>query len=128
MKKYMIFTSLFLCVLTFSQKAYEPIYYMGKVENIKVKFTLGNGYIAASEIKTTDIKTQKISKFLPENGYADDENKLKFYHFSSSKKAFTDYFIIDQLKEQYENIPLEFKATYFVKGKRYKVTLKKYKK
>jgi hypothetical protein len=114
-----------LPVLAFSQKAYESIYYTGKTQNITVKFTLANGYIGACEVKTTDNKTKKSSKFLPENGYAGDDKKMKFYHYSATGKTFTDYFIIEGMEEVYESIPAKIYGNYYFNGTAYKITFTK---
>jgi hypothetical protein len=128
MKKKLSFLVLLLFalpILTFSQKAYEAIYYSGKTQNIIVKFTLADGYIAGCEIKTTDIKTKKSSKFLPENGSADNDKKMKFYHYSTSGKTFPDYFILEGIEESYASTPKTFYGQYFFNGTAYKITLTK---
>lgn len=112
-----------LPIVAFSQKAYEAIYYSGKTQNITVKFTLADGYIAGCEIKTTDNKTKKTSKFLPETGYADDDKKMKFYHYSTSGKTFSDYFILEGIEEMYETTPTKIYGEYYFNGAVFKITL-----
>jgi hypothetical protein len=127
LKKLMILV--FVMMITpkfiFSQKAFEAIHYSGTTQNIVVKFTFADGYIAGCEIKTKDIKTKKTSKFLPENGYPNDDKKMKFYHFSTSGKKFSDYFIIDGMEEFEEGTPAKFTGTYYFNGKAFNITLTK---
>mgnify|MGYP000990756912 CR=1 FL=1 len=122
---FLLLTLFALPILAFSQKAYEAIYYTGKTQNIFVKFTLADGYLAGCEIKTTDTKTKKASKFLPENGYADDDKKMKFYHYSTSGKKFNDYFILEGIEESYDTTPKILYGQYFYNGTAYKITLTK---
>jgi len=112
-------------IFAFSQKAYNAIYYSGKTRKFIVKFTLADGYMAGCEIKTIDNKTKKTSKFLPKNGYADDNKKMKFYHYSPSSKTFSDYFIIEGIKEVYDTTPAKFYGKYYYNGTGYKIILTK---
>jgi len=114
-----------LPVLAYSQKAYDAVVYTGETQNITVKFTLANGYVQASEIRTTDNKSRKSSKFLTAEGYPDDESKMKFYHFSSSGKTFSDYFILDGIEESYDLPPAEIYGKYYFNGGEFELTLKK---
>ncbi len=75
-----------------SQKAYEEIYYIGKTQNITAKFTYADGYIGACEIKTIDEKTKRSSRFLPENGHPDKDNKMKFYHYTNLRQNISRLF------------------------------------
>ncbi len=110
-----------------AQKAYDAVYYTGKTQNITVKLTLANGYIGASEIKTTDSKTKKTSQFLPESGSVPDDKKLKFSHHSPSNKSFTDYFILDAIEENYDRAPKIIYGTYYFNGRSYSITFTKMK-
>jgi len=128
MKKNLLFAILAiftLPVLAYSQKAYDAVVYTGKTQNITVTFTLANGYVEASQILTTDNKSKKRSKFLPAEGYPDDESRMKFYHFSSSGKSFTDYFILDGIEQSYEEPPAEIYGKYYFNGEEFELTLKK---
>lgn len=113
-----------LPVFAYSQKAFEAVYYSGKTQNIEVKFTLADGYIEGCEIKTTDLKTKKTSRFLPDFDYANDDDVMKFYHYSRSGKTFSDYFLINGLYD-YVDAPAIFSGTYYFKGKAYDLTLTK---
>lgn len=124
-KRLFLLAFFFLPLFVFSQKAYDPIYYTGKTQNITANLMLAIGYIAACEIKTTDNKTKKTSTFLPVNGFADDEKKMKFYHHSKSSKKFSDYFILEGMEENYETPPTEIFGKYFFDGKVYEIVLSK---
>jgi hypothetical protein len=100
----------------FSQKAYENIYYSGKTKDMRIKLAVADGYIGASELRTTDLKTKKTSRFLPENGYVKEYRKLKFYHYSPSGKTFGDYFIIDGMAEYFDNTPARIYGKYYRNG------------
>ncbi|WP_118975196.1 hypothetical protein [Taibaiella koreensis] len=126
MRRYLIAAAAFIFSLpTFAQKAYEAVYYRGKTQNIGVRFTLGAGYLPACEIETTDLKTHKTSTFLPEIGVPDEKKQMKFYHFSASQKAFSDYFIIDGIEEGYDEVPAKLYGRYYFNGKAYPLTLKR---
>lgn len=114
-----------LPLFVFSQKAYEAIYYTGKTQTDFLKFTLANGYTAASKIIITTNKTKNSATFLPEQGEADTAGKLKFYHYSTSGKKFTDYFILEGSNENYEKAPLKIFGKYYYKGRAYPIALKK---
>ncbi|UIR57006.1 hypothetical protein LZQ00_04120 [Sphingobacterium sp. SRCM116780] len=121
-----IFLTIFAVpIFAFSQKAYNAIYYSGKIPRSTVKFTLADGYSAGCEIKTIDNKTKKISKFSPENGYADNNKKMKFYRYSTSGKTWSDYFIIEGIEEVYDTIPTKFYGEYYYNGTAYKIVLTK---
>lgn len=110
-------------VFGFSQKAYESVYYKGSTQNIKVTFNLADGYFGASEIVTRDKKTKKISKFIPEDGVALPNEKMKFIHYSVSGKTFTDYFILEGLGDAEQYLPEKIKGKYYFKGTGYLLVL-----
>jgi|GEM_PF-713262 len=122
-----IITVLAIPVFGFSQKAYELIYYRGTAQNINIKFTLAHGYINASEIQTTDRKTKRVSKFLPVSDNADNDSKIKFYHYSTSGKTFSDYFILEDMKEYYQHVPAKIHGNYYLNRTAYSITLTRYK-
>lgn len=126
-KKFMvfIFTIMILPIFAFSQKAYEVVKYGGKTKNLLVKFILADGYLAGCEIRTINIKTKKKAKFLPENGNAYIENKIRFYHYSTSGNTFNDYFIINGIAESYDSVPTRFLGTYYYNSQTFRVTLTK---
>lgn len=106
-----------------AQKAYDAVYYKGKTQNVSVLFTLADGYTAGCELQTTDLKTRKTSRFMPEEGVADEHKQLKFYHFSPSQKHFSDYFIIDGIEEVYDKVPGKLYGNYYFNGKAYSLVL-----
>lgn len=121
----LVLTIITIQVFAFSQKAYEAIYYSGKTQNINVKFTFAAEYIGASEIMTTDNKTKKTSKFLPENGYTGHEKQMKFNHYSTSGKTLKDYFILEGIGEDFEGVPTKFYGKYYYNGTAYSILLTK---
>ncbi len=115
---------LFIMNNAFAQKAFDAVYYTGKTQNISVQFMLANGYIGGSEIKTTDLKTKKTSKFLPNFDEEGNSDRMKFYHYSTSKTKFTDYFILNGIKDGYDENPSTIKGTYNFDGHAYDIILK----
>ena len=112
-----------LPVFTSAQKAYDAYYYKGSTQNISVSFTLADGYIAACELKTTDLTSKKTSSFLPETGAPDEMKRMKFYHYSTSGKKFTDYFIIDGMEEMYDSLPKIIYGKYYFNNSSYPLVL-----
>ncbi len=117
---------MWLPLLAFSQKAYDAVDYLGKTADLTIRFTLGDGYIAACEIKTTDNNTKKTSRFLPEKGYPEEDKTMKFYHVSVTDRTFTDYFILKGIKEYYEQVPATISGVYYFAGREYPFVLKRY--
>lgn len=111
-------------VYVFSQKAFEYEYYTGKTKDMTIKLSLADGYIAASEIRTVAFKNKKVSRFLTETGYEQADRKMKFYHYSAAKKEFPDYFIIENIRDTYEQIPKEMRGKYYFKNEVIPFTLK----
>ena len=126
MKKLLIVLTIFLIpFFALSQKAYDAVHYTSKVQGIIIKFTLGNGYINASEIKATDAKSKKTTAFLPEDGIITDHKQLKFIRAAKTGKASGDYFIMDSMEDYYEKAPANISGIYYSNGTAYKITLKK---
>lgn len=109
----------------FCQKAYEAGYYKGSTFGMTLKFKLADGYIGACEIISKDKKTNKKSRFLPEEGAVGEDKKLKFYHYSAVGKKFDDYFILEGMEEAYGSLPAEIRGKYYLKGVGYEVRLSK---
>ncbi len=126
-KKFLLLFTLVALSSTFAfcQKAYDAIIYVGKTQNITVQFTLANGYISASEIKTTDNKTKKTSKFSPTDATIDNDKKMKFEHVSTSGKKFSDYFMLEGMEDNYETPPSKITGNYFFNGTAFAITLVK---
>lgn len=110
-------------VFCFSQKAYKAIYYRGTTQNIAVKFTLAHGYINASEIQITDRKTKRVLKFLPVTNNADNDRKIKFYHYSTSGKIFNDYFILEDIEEYDQHVAAKINGKYYTNKNAFSITL-----
>ncbi|KQM74915.1 hypothetical protein ASE74_02730 [Pedobacter sp. Leaf216] len=108
----------------FAQKAFEYEYYVGKTKDMTIKLSLADGYIAASEIRTVGFKSKKTSLFLTETGYEQAGLKMKFYHDSASQKEFPDYFIVDNIRDAYEQLPKEMHGEYYFKNEVIAFTLK----
>ena len=121
-----IITVFAMLIFGLSQKAYEAIYYRGTTQNITVKFILAYGYIEACEIQTTDRKTKRTSKYLPVNSNADNDRKMKFYHYSTSGKTFSDYFMLEDIEEYYQHVPATIHGNYYFNRTAYSITLTRY--
>jgi hypothetical protein len=122
--KYILLAFMLFPAFAYAQKAYDAVKYTGSVQNISVKFTLANGYLAGCTITTADNNTHKRSQFLPEEGSANENKTLKFYHRSASGKTFTDYFTIKGLEEIFETAPAKIYGSYYFNGKAYNLVLK----
>lgn len=115
----------FFPAITYAQKAYEAVYYCGKTQHISIKFMLANGYLEASEIIIKDSATRKSSTFYLDLVYAGEEKQKRFYHYTTLQQPFTDYFILEELEENYTSLPGEIQGYYYVEGKAIKIILKK---
>ena len=118
---------LFMLCMSFNsmaQKAYDNVKYIGKTQNISVEFTLANGYLEASEIKTKDLKNKKTSTFSVDPSDARVGTDLRLMHISTTSKQFTDYFIIQNIEEGYTNPPKTIKGMYYFENKPYELILK----
>ncbi|MBN8588435.1 MAG: hypothetical protein J0L94_08940 [Rhodothermia bacterium] len=129
MKKRFFATFAFLLLTntstTWAQKAYDKVLYTGKTQNITLLLTFAHGYNEASEIKTTDNKTKKTSKFLPSpNGQAEN-GEMHFDHISVSGKKMSDHIVVKGLDDAAITAPSSVSGYYFFKGKKYTFTLKK---
>lgn len=107
-----------------AQKAYDNVKYIGKTQNISVEFTLANGYLEASEIKTTDLKNKKTSTFSVDPSDARVGTDLRLMHISTSKAQFTDYFILKNIEEGYTHPPKTIQGLYYFNNKPYELVLK----
>ncbi len=126
-KKFILFILITLALpfLAFSQKAYDVINYSGKTETMLIKFTLADGYIEASQLTTTDFKSQKTASFLPVDGGIAENKEMKFYHYSGTGEIFSDYFILEGIEEYYDSIPVKICGKYYDGEKFIKFTLAK---
>jgi hypothetical protein len=118
---------LFMLCMSFNsmaQKAYDNVKYIGKTQNISVEFTLANGYLEASEIKTTDLKNKKTSTFSVDPSDARIGSDLRLMHISTSKTQFTDYFILKNIEEGYTRPPKTIQGVYYFNSKPYELILK----
>jgi hypothetical protein len=107
---------------SYAQKAFEAINYTGKVQGLKLKFILADGYLGACQINATNIKTHKKTHFSPEMGSADEHKNLTFYKGNGTSK--TEYFVISGMEELFETPPEKIKGIYYLKEKPYPFILK----
>lgn len=128
MKKQLFFLA-FVVLLGLSsvqaQKAYDQVFYTGKTQNITLLLTFAHGYMGASEIKTTDQKTKKTSKFLPASDSPDATGNIRFDHISVSGKKMNDYIVVNGLDDAVSAVPTSVNGYYFFNGKRYSFKLLK---
>ena len=111
----------------FSQKAFDAVYYSCKTADITIKFMYADGYIEGSEIKIKNSKTNKTSRFLPENGSPDITKQMKFYHATKSGKTFSDYFILKGIEDVAADLPTTISGVYYNRGKAFNFILTKQK-
>ena len=109
----------------FSQKAYVTTKYQGTINKLTVTFNLADGYAPGNQIKLYNKASRTTTRFLPENDAIDETRPTKFYHYSPSGKKFTDYFLVDSLKENSETIPAKIIARYYSKARPVKFILTK---
>lgn len=110
---------LLLPLFSIAQKAYEVVVYRGVVNTQTVRLELADGYLAASKIS---IKGTKNIIFIPESGSLTEDGRLKFV---SEHKHSTAYFIIDNLSENYERLPIVINGIYCDKDKKIKVRFRR---
>jgi hypothetical protein len=102
----------------YGQKAYEAVYYKGRLGDKIIRFVLGNGYIGASELKL--YLQKKPILFYPEMGVPDQKKQIRFEAFRTGRK---DYFILDHMEDVYEQSPSSISGTYCSGGKIRKIQL-----
>ena len=109
-----------LCLISlqaFSQgvpKAYESIYYQGKVNRHIVKFLLANGYIGVSALKIYLAAKTRPLVFEPDASVADERNQLKFVPVLAGSPG---YFILNNMQEAYDETPACVTGNYFLNNK-----------
>lgn len=108
----------------FAQKAYEAVYYKGKVNGMIVKLSFADGYLAASKITLTP-KNKKAKSFIPEKGVADANGQLKFLHYINPLQPAVAYFILYRLKDSAEVLSAEISGKYNDSKKQYSIIIKK---
>lgn len=86
-------------IVASAQKAYEPVEYSASHNNLKFQFTLGNGYLGASQVRLLQ-KGAKPVRFYPESGVPDNKDQLIF---RAAKHH--DYFIMNSMHESYDDVP-----------------------
>ena len=113
---------IFLCAFslqTLAQgmpKAYNAINYQGKINGRLVKFILADGYIGASFIKMGLPGQKKPLVFEPEADVADVQNRLKFIAMGKNN---SNYFILDNMQDAYEETPAYITGVFFLTAKKY---------
>ena len=112
-------------VMCFAQKAYVTTKYQGISNKLTVTLNVADGYFSGNEIKLYNKASRNTSRFLPEKDGVDETKPTKFYHFSPTGKKFTDYFLVDSLQENYEEMPKQFIAKYFIRSNSLKLVLKR---
>jgi len=105
-----------LPLLSMAQKAYETVSYKGELNRQKIRLNLANGYIGASAIIIRF--NSKSIQFTPEMGSANADGRLRFNRLKNSDHPSTDYFILDNMADAYETLPLVIKGQYYHNGKK----------
>lgn len=108
----------------FAQKAYETVYYKGKVNGMSIRLSYADGYLAASKITLTP-KNKKAKSFIPEKGVTQANGQLKFLHYINPLQPALAYFILYRLKDSAEALPAEISGKYNDNKKQYSIILKK---
>ncbi len=119
----LLFVANALPVMCFSQKAYVTTKYQVTSNKLTVTLYVADGYFSGNEIKLYNKASKKTTRFLSEKDGVDETQPTKFYHFSPSGKKFTDYFLVDSLQENYEAMPKQLNARYFMRSNCLKLVL-----
>lgn len=128
MKPAIIILLLTISSYSFAQKAFEVEHYYGKTKNFEIKLSLANGYILGSEIIKTDIKTEKVVKYLPNKIQGENTKSLEFLpdiNDKTIKRRKRDNIILYKMKEGYEMLPDKIIGNYGIDLKTYSFKLYK---
>lgn len=109
-------------IISFAQKAYEIVDYTGTANEMMVKLSLADGYLAASKITLT---SNKSIIFYPENGFNNDDKQIKFTQKSNLKEIEKVYFILLNPKNEVDQIPTQLSCRFWDGKKSYNFILKK---
>jgi len=128
MKAAVIIILLIASLSTVAQKAFEMEHYYGKTKNFEIKLSLANGYILGSKIIKTDIKTDKVVKYLPNKIQGENTLSLVFLpdiNDKTIKRRKRDNIILYKMKDDYEMLPDKIIGSYGVDLKTYSFKLYK---
>ncbi|KQN37979.1 hypothetical protein ASE92_00590 [Pedobacter sp. Leaf41] len=128
MKAAVIIILLIASLNTVAQKAFEMEHYYGKTKNFEIKLSLANGYILGSKIIKTDIKTDKVVKYLPNKIQGENTLSLVFLpdiNDKTIKRRKRDNIILYKMKDDYEMLPDKIIGSYGVDLKTYSFKLYK---
>jgi hypothetical protein len=130
MKPAIIILLLTISSYSFAQKAFKFEYYYGKTKNFEIKLSLANGYILGSEIIKTDIKTEKVVKYLPNKIQGENTQSLVFLpdiNDKTIKRRKRDHIILYKMKDDYKMLPDKIIGNYGIDLKTYSFKLYKLK-
>lgn len=108
-----------------AQKAFEYQYYYAKTKNFKVKLSLADGYMPATEIEITSIKTQQTTKFQSDAGQPAANGRMTFYPVSPNKTRKRDNIVLFGIKDVFDTLPQKIKGTYHLDLASYNLVLYK---
>ena len=119
--------AIFLPFLGFGQKAFEAVYYKGKLKGMELHFKLADGFLSASEIISKDLTTGTKTRYVPDNGIPDPQGSISFHEVEAVKNK-TDFFSVRGLKEAFgKTVPNQLELVYHSKGQKIRFPLKKVK-
>jgi hypothetical protein len=104
---------------TIAQKAYETANYSGKVKGRIITLKLANGYIGASEISLRSTPKAKPVFYTPDSGTPDSDQKMRF----KSDKAVNGYFIVKNMQDAYDQLPVIIDAVFITRNQSFSVKL-----
>ncbi|WP_143014216.1 hypothetical protein [Mucilaginibacter pineti] len=120
----MRYTPLFILLLTalpffcFAQKAYELECYSGKLNGKTIRLDLANGFIGATQIVIPRKSGLAPVIYYANSGTPETNNTMLFQSKYLQKK---DYFILDNMKEAYEDLPRFITGKYYFRKQLIKV-------
>ncbi len=125
---YLLLLVIFVLAIPFaglSQKAFVITRYKATIKNLTVTFNLAEGYFSANDLRLYNKMSRQTSRFLPEISAPNNNEPTRFLHYSPSAKKYSDYFLVEGLKDNNEIMPAKIVAVYYSKSKPVKFVLTK---
>ncbi|RPD39302.1 hypothetical protein [Chitinophaga barathri] len=98
------------------QKAYKAVFFNGKFNNVQIRFTLADGYPAASELRTKNLKTGVSELFIAEKGVLGENQELAFYPANENGNR-KDFFVVKELQAAFGiDLPPKIRVVHHLNG------------
>lgn len=107
-----------------AQKAYDEVVYGGKSKLFSLKLTLADGYIEASELQATNLKSNKKTRYVLNLDDSDEVLKMSFSRQpTNGTTPKSDYFVWDWAAVG--DIPNTMTLIYYLNGKVERIVLRR---